>query len=220
MFSIFLASPIKNIIAVSEQYSIKNVEKYTDEFGYLYILGEIKNESKNPLVNITLIGNFYDRNGKLMDEYYRYPEITTLNPFENSPFQIIYLDPSTSNKVNNYTITAKYQTGKIKPAELIVESLNDKFDINGFYYINGNLKNNGTEEANNVTVIATIYDKDGKVIGLTKAITVPFSIPSKGFGAFSLVITFKSQAPKIQDFSVKAYSDKYLSQTVTTKNNS
>jgi hypothetical protein len=208
---------IQDLIAAEESYLIKNTLQYGDEFGYLYILGEISNESEEPLTNITLTANFYDVDGNLLGKYYRHPEISTLNPFELSPFQIIYLDPSTSEKVNNYTITANYQTGNIKPGDLLIESVNNRFDISGFYYINGKIKNNGNDDANNVTVVATVYDKSGKVIGVTKAITEPFIIPSKESAAFGLAVTSKSQAFKFYDFSLKAYSDKYLSHTVTTK---
>ncbi|MFB5601239.1 MAG: FxLYD domain-containing protein, partial [Nitrososphaeraceae archaeon] len=87
----------------------------------------------------------------------------------------------------------------------------------GFYYINGQITNNGIENANNVTVVGTFYDKNGNVIGITEAITEPFSIPSKDSSAFGLTLTSKSQVSKVKDFSIKAYSDEYLSKTISTK---
>ena len=103
------------------------------------------------------------------------------NPLENSSFQTIHLDPLTSEKVNNYSITAKYHTGKIKLS-------NNKFDINGFSNINGQLKNNGTE-VKNVKVITTICDIDSKVTGLTKAINELVTILSNGVLVLALVVT-------------------------------
>jgi len=75
---------------------MKNTATLIDEFEYLYILGNKENNYINPIDNITLIGNFYDINGKLLIEYYLHRETCTLNPFENSSFQIIHLDPLTS----------------------------------------------------------------------------------------------------------------------------
>ncbi|MFB5600368.1 MAG: FxLYD domain-containing protein, partial [Nitrososphaeraceae archaeon] len=168
---------VDRVFAENEFYSIENTLKYQDESGYLYVLGEISNVSEESLTNVTLTADFYDIDGKLLGEYYRSPEIGVINPAERSPFKIIYLEQPTADKVFNYTIRVDYEVGNIKPDELVIESLNSRFDISGFYYINGQITNNGIENANNVTVVGTFYDKNGNVIGITEAITEPFSIP-------------------------------------------
>lgn len=208
---------VDRVFAENEFYSIENTLKYQDESGYLYVLGEISNVSEESLTNVTLTADFYDIDGKLLGEYYRSPEIGVINPAERSPFKIIYLEQPTADKVFNYTIRVDYEVGNIKPDELVIESLNSRFDISGFYYINGQITNNGIENANNVTVVGTFYDKNGNVIGITEAITEPFSIPSKDSSAFGLTLTSKSQVSKVKDFSIKAYSDEYLSKTISTK---
>lgn len=206
----------------SSSFTINNTSQYVDEFGYLYVLGEITNDSEESLSNITLKATFFDSAGRMLGEYYRHPEISVINPNEISPFEIIYLDPSTSDKVKNFTIDTKFQTGNkqdTKPESLFIESVNSRLDITGFYYINGKIKNEGLQNANNVTVVATVYDKKGNVIGITKSITEPFVIPTKQTAAFGLAVTSKSNTFKISDFSLKAYSNEYLSHTITTKKN-
>ena len=201
-------------------FTVNSTSQYVDEFGYLYVLGEISNESEQPMVNITLKATFFDSEGQVLGEYYRHPEISVINPDEISPFEIIYLDPSTSDKVKDFKIATFYQTGNehyTKPENLFIESVNSRLDFTGFYYINGKIKNQGSENANNVTVVATVYDRNGNVIGLTKSITEPFVILPKETAAFGLAVTSKSNTFKISDFSLKAYSNEYLSHTVTTK---
>ena len=207
-------------VSSSSSFAINNTSQYVDEFGYLYILGEISNHSEESLYNITLKATFFDSDGRVLGEYYRHPEISLINPNEISPFEIIYLDPSTSEKVKNFTIDTKFQTGNkldTKPESLFIESVNSRLDLTGFYYINGKIKNEGLQNANNVTVVATIYDKKGNVIGITKSVTEPFVIPPEQTAAFGLAVTSKSNTFKISDFSLKAYSSEYLSHTVTTK---
>ena len=201
-------------------FTINNTSQYVDEFGYFYVLGEISNDSEESLVNITLKAKFLDSDGRVLGEYFRNPEISVINPNEISPFEIIYLDPSTSEKVKNFTIATNFQIADkqdTKPEGLFIESVNSRLDFTGFYYINGKIKNEGIKNANNVTVVATIYDKKGNVIGITKSVTEPFVIPSGQTAAFGLAVTSKSSTFKISDFSLKAYSSEYLSHTVTTK---
>ncbi|HET9774000.1 MAG TPA: FxLYD domain-containing protein [Nitrososphaeraceae archaeon] len=204
----------------TSSFTINNTSQYVDEFGYFYVLGEISNDSEESLVNITLKAKFLDSDGRVLGEYYRNPEISVINPNEISPFEIIYLDPSTSEKVKNFTIATNFQTANTqdtKPESLFIESVNSRLDFTGFYYINGKIKNEGIKNANNVTVVATIYDKKGNVIGITKSVTEPFVIPSGQTAAFGLAVSSKSSTFKISDFSLKAYSNEYLSHTVTTK---
>ena len=213
-------SSISSSSSSSSSFTINNTSQYVDEFGYLYILGEISNDSEESLSNITLKATFFDSDGRMLGEYYRHPEISVINPNEISPFEIIYLDPSTSEKVKNFTIDTKFQTGNkqnTKPESLFIESVNSRLDLTGFYYINGKIKNEGLQNANNVSVVATVYDKKGNVIGITKSVTEPFVIIPEQTSAFGLAVNSKSNTFKISDFSLKAYSNEYLSHTVTTK---
>jgi hypothetical protein len=201
----------------NELYSINKTTLQKDQFGYLHLFGEIKNNSEKILTNITLSSNFIDFDNNIIGTYARSPEINTLNPNQFSPFEIIYLDPNTITKVKNFSLSVDYQIGKAKPNLLSIDHINNRLDFTGFYYINGEIKNIGTHSANNVTVIATIYDLHGNIIGITKAITEPFVIGAKNKAAFGLAVNDKTVASKIKDFAIQAYSDIYLSNTLITK---
>ena len=54
---------------------------------------------------------------------------------------------------------------------------------------------------------------DEKILSITKAITEPFVIVPKDKAAFGLAFNAKSDAQQINDFSLQAYSDNYLSNT-------
>jgi hypothetical protein len=201
----------------NELYSINKTTLQKDQFGYLRLFGEIKNTSEKNLTNITLSANFLDLENNILGTYSRSPEINTLNPNQFSPFEIIYLDPNTIDNVRNFSFSVNYKFGKEKPNFLFINDINKRLDFNGFFYINGEITNIGTNTANNVTVVATVYDIDGKIIGITKAITEPFVIGSKNKAAFGLAVNDKTVAFKIKDFVLQAYSDIYLSNTFISK---
>lgn len=201
----------------NELYSINKTKLQEDQFGYLHLFGEIRNNSEKSLTNITLSAKFFDLNNNILGTYSRSPEINTLNPNQFSPFEIIYLNRDTIDKVRNFSFSVDYKVGQEKPNLLSIDHINNRLDFTGFYYINGEITNIGTNTANNVTVVATIYDLDGNILGITKAITEPFVIGSKNIAAFGLAINDKTIAFKIKDFTLQAYSDIYLSNIHTTK---
>ena len=198
-------------------YSIDKTTLQKDKFGYLHLFGEIKNKSEKTLTNLTLSSNFSDVDNNIIGTYSRSPEINTLNPNQFSPFEIIYLDPNSIDKVKNYSLSVEYKVGKEKPNLLSIDNVNDRLDFTGFYYINGEITNIGIKTAYNVTIVATIYDRDGNIIGITKAITEPFIIASQNKAAFGLAVNAKILSFKIKDFILQAYSDKYLSNTFSLK---
>lgn len=208
---------IPSFIHGNEFYSIDKATLKEDEFGYLHLFGEIKNNSDKTITNITLSSKFLDIDNNVIGIYTRTPEINTLNPNQSSPFDIIYLEPTSVEKIKNFSLSAEYKVGKEKPQLLYINHINDRLDFTGFYYINGKITNKGTFTANNVTIIATIYDKDKNIIGITKAITEPFVIGSKDKAAFGLAINARTDASKMKDFSLQAYSDNYLSNTFISK---
>jgi hypothetical protein len=201
----------------NELYSINKISLQKDNFGYLHLFGEIINNSEKSLTNITLSFNFFDHNNNTLGSYFRAPEIDTLNPHQFSPFEIIYLDPNSVDKVKNYSYDVEYNISIEKPTLLKIDHLNNRLDLTGFYYINGKITNIGPDIANNVTVIATMFDHNDNIIGITKAISEPFSIGPKGIAAFGLAFIDKAITIKIKDYTLQAYSDKYLSNIFTTK---
>ena len=92
---------------------------------------------------------------------------------------------------------------------LNIKSNNSHIDINGFYFINGEIQNNGNMYSNNTTVTAITYDKNKEILGVWKAQTEPYIIPPLSIASFSIPITDKIQSFKISNYKLLAESDKY-----------
>jgi hypothetical protein len=182
----------------------------------MHIYGEIVNTSNRSLANVTAKGSFYDNNGKLFNEYQRACELPTVNPGGICPFEILYLDTKTTKIVKDFRLSAiGSPTAKGKPNALKVFSDSSKLDISGFYYITGGISNEGSEIATLTTVVATLYDKDGKVIALGRALAEPVSISPDKRASFGIAVTEKKQTYKTNSYSLVAYSNQYLSPPMT-----
>jgi hypothetical protein len=214
---IFILLNPPSYVSGNEPYSINKISFQKDKFGYLHLFGEIRNNSEKSLTNITLSFNFLDHNNNTLGSYFRAPEIDTLNPHHFSTFEIIYLDLNSIDKVKNYSYEVEYNISKEKPTLLKIDYVNNRLDLTGFYYINGKITNIGSNIANNITVIATVFDHNNNIIGITKAISEPFTIGSKKSAAFGLAVNDKTISIKIKHYTLQAYSDKYLSNIFTSK---
>ncbi len=197
--------------ARSQQFTFQNGSFFIDDTKIMHVYGEIKNISDNAMKNIIVKASFYDSRGKFLNEFQRESEITILNPGEKSSFEILYIDTKTVNQVTNFTLSATATETTAKPKELLVVAENSRLDpVTGFYYINGRVTNAGSRISTNSTVIATFYDKDGKVISIGRTQAEPLNIASQSNGAFGLASIEKLQTYKIKTFSLAAESDEYL----------
>jgi hypothetical protein len=69
----------------------------------------------------------------------------------------------------------------------------------------------GNDTATNVLAIASFFDNDGKMIGLSSAITEPSNMTSHSTASFTVVMDDKLQSPKIKNYSLIVDSDQYAS---------
>jgi hypothetical protein len=204
------------ILAADDDFRIQNTSSFIDESSIMHIYGEIVNTSNKSLSNVTANGSFYDNSGKLLNEYQRDCELPTVNPGGICPFEILYIDSKTTKAVKDIKLSAVgTPDAKGKPNALKVFSEGSKLDISGFYYINGRIINEGSETSTLTTVVATMYDKDGKVIALGRALAEPVSISPDIRASFGIGVAEKKQTYKTNSYSLVAYSDQYLSPSIT-----
>jgi peptide/nickel transport system substrate-binding protein len=115
-------------------------------------------------------------------------------------------------------MTAEGLDTEQKEKQLQVISSSSRLDLLGTYYINTAARNNGQEDAANVIMIATLYDKEGRVVAIGKALAEAgmgsSNITAGSEAPFGIVITDKLQTYKTVKYSLVVDSDQYISDTV------
>lgn len=210
------------VLPVAQQayadFSFHNQFSYVDETKIMHVLGEIRNDSDSAMRNILINISFYDREGNILDQYQRVPTLQVINPGDSSPFEILYLDPETVDNVANFTMTAQGEDTELKEKQLEIISSNSRLDVLGTYYINAAARNNGQEDADNAIMIATLYDRDGRVIAIGQALAEAgrgsSNITAGSDAPFGIVITDKLQTYKTAQYSLVVDSDQYMSEKV------
>ncbi len=205
-----------------DAFSFHNQSSFVDETNIIHVLGEVKNESNSTLREIVVKASFYDANNNLLGEYQRTAELRMLNPGESSPFEVMYLDQKTADRVADYKLSAAGQQAPgLKEKQLEIVSSTSRLDVLGTYYINAVARNQGQEDAMNAIIIATLYDKNDKVVAIGRALAeaVPGTseIPAGSEAAFGIAITERLQTQKTVKYSLVADSDQYSSNVVLYK---
>jgi hypothetical protein len=199
-------------------FSFHNQFSYVDETKVMHSLGEIRNDSDTAVRNVLIKTSFYDMEGDLLDEFQRAPEIQVINPGESSPFEILYIDQKTVDNISNFTMSATGQTSEPKEKHLKIISSSSRLDILGVYYINAAARNEGQKTANNVMMIATLYDSSGRVIAIGKALAEAGPGSSNmvvgSEAPFGIAITQKLQTYNAAHYSLVIDSYQYASDTV------
>ena len=190
---------------------INHVYNYVDDSNIMHVLGELKNIGNEAMTNVTIGATFFDSEGKIINEYKRSAELRTINPGFVSPFEILFIDQKTVDKVKDFKLSVNGTEGGPPPVDLRIKVDSSRQDILGFYYINGVIFNSGPASANNSIALATLYDTDGRVIAIGRGLAEPKDIPSNSGASFGLAIVDKLQTQKGKSYSVVADSDAYVS---------
>ena len=213
-----MSSTTLNLYSASQNnLEINHVSNYVDENKIMHVLGELKNIGNKAMTNVTIGATFFDLEGKIINEYKRSAELRTVNPGFVSPFEILFIDQKTVDKVNDLKLHVNGTEAEPQPVNLKIRIDSSRQDILGFYYISGVIFNSGPASANNSIAIATLYDMGGRVIAIGRGLAEPKDISSDTGASFGLAILDKLQTPKGKSYSVVADSDSYVSNPAIAK---
>jgi hypothetical protein len=205
-------NPSKHTTLGDGTFIIQNTSYFIDEIDLMHVYGEVRNISNLSLTNVTISGSFYYGGGQLLNDYQRSCELPTINAGDVCPFEIVYIDTRTTDNVKDFKLSAQgIATNISKPTKLKLYSENSRLDVLGFYYINGRILNEGSVTATNSSVVATLYDNDGRVIAIGRALAEPVNIPPGSFANFGIAVSERLQTHKTESYSLTAFSSPYVS---------
>jgi hypothetical protein len=190
------------------QVSVINDQKYIGDESVFHIVGEVENTSFVPLNQITIAATFYSSDGKILDTKNTDSILETIMPGKKSPFDLI-INERWMSEIDHYSLDIKYTPTDHKTESLEVLSSHARLDMIDNFVISGTIVNHDEKTANNIVVVATLYDRDGKVVATSKTYTKPDYLKSGAEAPFLLSVSDKSQTRKISDYSLTVESEEY-----------
>ncbi len=176
---------------------------YVDTFGYFHVVGEFRNlSSKSTELNQDKV-TFLDMVGNPGITASAYSYLNIIAPAQTSPFEVVFPSPP---QVINYKMELSWQV-TTRQGYSGIKVISDSLRLveESWGQLEGEVKNNGDRKAERVIIVATFYDKSGKVIGagFTKARMLPLR-PGET-SPFTLVISPKI-ALNMETYSIQVES--------------
>ena len=190
------------------QVSIINDQDYVNEDGILHVVGEIANNTPVPLNQIVVTATFYDIHDKILGMMTADSILETIMPGQKSPFDLTYTN-NIIPQIYRYSLDMKYKPAEHKTESLEILSSNAKRDMLDNFIISGTITNHDQRTANTIVVIATLYDKEGKVVATSKSYTESDYLKAGGITPFLVSLQDKSQSQKATNYSLLVESEEY-----------
>src|SRR5690242_15345780 len=79
-----------------------------DQYNYKHLIGILQNNANKTVNNVIISANFFDKTNKSIGNFSKQSEITTINPGEITPFDILIYNKDLNDKINKFSITVKF----------------------------------------------------------------------------------------------------------------
>ena len=143
-------------------WHVLNDSAYTGEGGWVYVQGEIFNNTGTNQENVLLIVAFYDEQDRQVGEETTAPVVEVIPQGSKVPF---ILETELRLPYERYEVTAEGIPTDRQP-RMDLEIQDHTSTIDEVYRITGEIYNPGAPLSTYVEVIATLYDDAGRVVNL------------------------------------------------------
>jgi len=203
---LFLLLTVFTIPSAFAEVYIDNDRKYLGDDGTIHIVGEIINESNQPINQVNVIAIFYSDGNSI---YQTSTENLTnmIMPEMKGVFDLMVTEDI--GHVDYYTLDMDFKV--TQPKDQVIEITSSEFAYGpaNNIAIQGTVTNNGEITANMVKVVATLYDRDGNVAAVSQTRTEPDYLRVSDESFFLIPILDKTQANEVVDYSLVAESEEY-----------
>jgi hypothetical protein len=192
--------------------SILSSSSFKDDLGYFHVVGEVKNNSNDPLNYVEIVSTFYNTEGKVVGTDFTFSEVDILRPQEKSAFDIILDNAAQSQKVSSYKLSVSGDKTEALPAFLKLNVGDSNIDDLGYYHIVGEVTNQGKEKSTYVKVSGAFYDDKGTVVAAAFTFTEPKDLEAGQTAPFEIIVDEPNAAVReIKSASLNVDSSQYSS---------
>ena len=203
LLSFFILIP-----SVSAEVIVENDQHYIGNDGAFHIVGEIQNNLDYTINQVSIEAALFSNDGTQVGFEDTNSLIRTISPGMKAPFDIIIID-SNSEKISSYSLDLDYKVSAPKSQVIEIVDSELKRDSLNNLMITGTVANKGEITANTVSVVATLYDKEGNVAVVSKLQTEPDYLRSDDIAHFVVPVPDKTQTEHVVDYSLVAESEEY-----------
>jgi len=188
--------------------SIYNDQQYIGDDQALHIVGEIQNDLNVPISQIDVHVTLYTTENKEIDTLTTSSLVNTIMPGMKGPFDLVIFG-NKAKLVDSYSVDLDYQF--VTPKSQVIDITSSQLERDNFdnLVITGTVANKGEITANTISIVATMYDREGKVASVSRILTEPDYLRSTDEAFFLVSVSDKTRADEVVDYSIVAESEEY-----------
>ena len=187
---------------------VQNDRMYVGGDGALHIVGEVYNGLNAPLGQVAVDVRVHDDHGREVASDRGWSLVNTVMPGMVGPFDIVITDTDTW-RAHGYTAAVDYAVRPPKSQVIDVTSAILERSSQGDLFITGTVVNRGQSTANMISVIATIYDRDGNVATVARTQPEPDYLRADHEWVFMVSIPERDQTREVAGYALVAESEEY-----------
>mgnify|MGYP001765487739 CR=1 FL=1 len=172
--------------------------------GTFHVVGEVKNNSSKNRSYVKLTATFYNSDNTVVGTDFAYTEVDILLPNEKSPFEILEIDEAISAQIDHYSVVVSDSnvTTDEPYRSFAILSKDSYTDSTGTFHAIGELQNTGSQAADYVKVVVTLYDSAGKVVGTDFTYTEIDTVLAGQKSPFEVLELDNSVVSKMHDYEL------------------
>ena len=180
---------------------MQNDRMYVGGDGSLHIVGEVYNGLDAPLGQVAVDVRVHDSHGGEVATGSGWSLINTVMPGMVGPFDIVITDADT-RRAHDYIATVDYSVRPPKSQVIDVTSATLERSSQGDLFITGTVVNRGQSTANMISVVATIYDRDGNVATVARTQPEPDYLRADHEWVFVVPIPERDQTREVAGYAL------------------
>lgn len=202
-----IAATVMTNVAWADVY-IQNDRMYKGEDGSIHVVGEVYNGIDSALGHVNVNAHVSDERGKIVATGTGWSLVNTIMPGMVGPFDIVMAGGDLKD-AQSYVATIDYTIRSPKNQVIDVTSASLERSSQGDLYITGTVANWGQSTANMISVVATIYDRDGNVATVARTQQEPDYLRADHEWIFVIPIHEREQTQSIAGYALVAESEEY-----------
>jgi LysM repeat protein len=152
-------------------FQIANVGFYETPVGSLWCLGEVINNTGASIEQVQIAVSLYDAEGEVVATGSTFTEFDIIPNEGKMPFALLFTEPpsgSSHHQVVALSGVTVAHWGR-NYMDLTIESDHGKASGERAYAVTGQVKNTGQHDAEQIRIVVTAYDAEGRVVGIRRA---------------------------------------------------
>ncbi|MGQ9543934.1 MAG: FxLYD domain-containing protein [Candidatus Bathyarchaeia archaeon] len=188
-----------------------NHSLYYDSEAYLYLLGEVENNSSSSVSMVRVTVTYYDADGRMVATDTDYSMLDIIPPGVRSSFKIMMQStPDQISRIRHYDFRLSFSSIDVKVLRVWETSRVSHIKDPDLLQIYGAVRNVGEWAAKGTEIIVTCYDPDGKVILAETSTSLLFDTVGPGVSRpFAVWFTDRSRVQRAASYRVQVESIAY-----------